>query len=316
MRFTYIITVVLFLMLWGCDDTDKIEVREEGEQFFVLPQGNHDFDKTIVEWFDKYGFYTLYQWEDKDLYWNYSSWLNAGRKSDLDFWAFPADENYVSAQLSLIKTTLIDLYPEKLLKYMPLKLILCSTVWVPVNKTVYDPAEGWVTRTDSSQIATYRGYDCLAVTGGREETLSNKLKRELQRGIGVALLERFANTAQVVVPEEFAEISDYTPEWYDDPDYMFAEGFLSKWTVGGSYSLAEARKYDFVTYIMLVAYALEELESYPDYSKESANIPSWIGALHEYRDVNGLVRKKYEIAVNYLKACGVDVEQLQRPVFE
>ena len=71
--------VVLFAwLLTGCYEEDKIHVGEENEPFYTLPQGNHDYDQDIVSWFDRCGFYILYDFDEKDLYWNNEEWKQSG----------------------------------------------------------------------------------------------------------------------------------------------------------------------------------------------------------------------------------------------
>ena len=63
----YLLTIILGLFLWtGCNDDDETLVPSTEPEFrYVLPQGNHDYDTKIVNWYEDCGFYILYKYEDK-----------------------------------------------------------------------------------------------------------------------------------------------------------------------------------------------------------------------------------------------------------
>ena len=68
----YLLTIILGLFLWtGCNDDDETLVPSTEPEFrYVLPQGNHDYDTKIVNWYEDCGFYILYKYEDKDVFYN------------------------------------------------------------------------------------------------------------------------------------------------------------------------------------------------------------------------------------------------------
>ena len=44
-----ILFIILSLILWiGCYDEDPLTPTTEPEPYFLLPQGDHDFDRNIV----------------------------------------------------------------------------------------------------------------------------------------------------------------------------------------------------------------------------------------------------------------------------
>ena len=61
-------------LLCGCYSEDDIVATEGSELQFTFPQGNHDYDDRIMAYYDKYGFYILYDFEDRELYWNNTQW--------------------------------------------------------------------------------------------------------------------------------------------------------------------------------------------------------------------------------------------------
>ncbi len=63
--------IVLLVWLWaGCDDSEHLTPTEGMEPGYTLPQGDHDYDKKIVDWFDRCGFYILYKFTPRDVYFN------------------------------------------------------------------------------------------------------------------------------------------------------------------------------------------------------------------------------------------------------
>src|ERR1035437_3706991 len=44
---------------------------------YVVPQGNNDYDATIVNFYNTYGKYLLYNFTDKDTYWTPNGWRKA-----------------------------------------------------------------------------------------------------------------------------------------------------------------------------------------------------------------------------------------------
>lgn len=69
MRYKWIF-IVLGLMVWiGCNDASKtLTPTSEPEFWYSVPQGKHDYDARIVDWHDKCGFFILYKFEPKDVY--------------------------------------------------------------------------------------------------------------------------------------------------------------------------------------------------------------------------------------------------------
>ena len=63
--------LIMFVLLWaGCDDSEKLTPSEGLEPGYILPQGEHDYDEKIMNWFEECGFYILYKFEPRDVYFN------------------------------------------------------------------------------------------------------------------------------------------------------------------------------------------------------------------------------------------------------
>ena len=97
-------------LLAGCNEEDDIVPRTENEVFYQLPQGDHDYDDKIVDYYNKYGFYILYEFEKKDLYWNNTGWTEYLMGNE-DFYytseaagymlGEPADQDYAGRVLEM-----------------------------------------------------------------------------------------------------------------------------------------------------------------------------------------------------------------------
>lgn len=312
MQLKYILIMIIALAT-GCSDEDDIIPRQENEMSYKLPQGDHDYDEIIVDWYNRYKFYTLYEFTDRDLYWNNTQWEQGfmpGIGGNL--LGKPADPEFVGYQLDLFQQTLLDLYPDSLFVYMPLKILLCSELWETgyvFDYTVMDNVP------DSTAICAYKGFDYFAMNGGNSSILSmtSADKVEMQIALNALFLERLCEKGVIVMPDKFATFSDYTYKYYGGEE-LFKHGFLSAWVLKNGDKQGSMAN-DFASYMKLVTLPLATLEAEPDRDGGSYNEPSLIGALHESRDVNKLVRKKYEVVVEYLRELGIDMEQIQHPEF-
>lgn len=313
MQFKYMLIIVMALVM-GCNDEDDITPRQENEMSYQLPQGNHDYDKIIVDWYNEYKFYTLYEFTDRDLFWNNTQW-EQGFMPGLggELLGKPADPNFVGYQLDLLQHSLFDLYPDSLLVYMPLKVLLCSGLWKTGYRFDYELMKSV---PDSTAICAYKGFDYFAMNGGNSEivTMTSGDKQDMQAALNALFLERLCAKGVIVMPKEFATISDYTYKYYSGGE-LFEHGFLSGWVLENGNKEASITN-DFASYMKLVVLPLDVLEAEPDTSLDYENEPSLTGALHDSRDVKKLVRKKYEIVVKCLKEKGIDIDRIQYPSFE
>ncbi|MDF2516331.1 MAG: hypothetical protein K0R59_1627 [Sphingobacterium sp.] len=112
-------TLSLAFLLVSCKK-DKLEALEARPQY-VLPQGNHDYDIRIVDFYKKYNTYILYKFTDADFRWNYTDLIY--------FRGVPADEKFVAQSMDFLDKELFSYYDEKILQsWMPYKIMLCSDI--------------------------------------------------------------------------------------------------------------------------------------------------------------------------------------------
>ena len=55
--------ILLIALAWvGCNDEDALTPTLESEPVIQFPQGDHDYDARIGDWYTRCGFYILYKY--------------------------------------------------------------------------------------------------------------------------------------------------------------------------------------------------------------------------------------------------------------
>lgn len=314
-----IVLLGICMCLLGCYDED-IKLSSQGEPFYTLPQGDHPYDKCIVEWFEKYGFYTLYDFDERDLYWNNTDWeesemLDYGLTGKL--LGYKADTNYVAEQVQLFQDLFLAHYPDEYLeKGMPLKILLCSYLKLGKNQRIWNPEIGKTeVVTVYDDLWGKKGYDYLAINGGNElvKNMTDSLKAEFYMGVN-SLFLRILGEKKLLVnpPSVFFEFSnDYYGEYFPGDAAMFQIGILTQDVRKNT--VEESMHQDFLAYLALAGYPLSILEGNVGVSDNAYMYPSLRGVFRSDRDVNGIVRQKYDIIVEWLRTLGIEVDALQNP---
>ncbi len=292
MRYRLIFALLSVAFLAGCYDEDPIVPTSKPEFKYTLPQGAHDYDRDIVEWFDKCGFYILYKFEPQDVYFNGTTWdeaiVNPDNTHSGNITVMPADEAYVGQQLALVEEMFFQFYADSTLqRCMPMKLLLCSSV-------KNSPAS-------SKQLNVYSGFDNLTVNWGCQEveSLSEAAKTSFKNDLNTAFLERLLERGMIGISDEFTKISVYgtrVPE-----SRMFEQGFLSEGEV--------KPEYDWRDYIAaVVQHSYDYLTAEPDKNEKE---PTMKGILHPNKDTKGLIRRKYDVLIDYFeKEYNIDLQTI------
>ena len=287
----YCLLWILGLSLFaGCYDEDDVVPREGGEMAYILPQGEHDYDDEIVAYHEKYGFYPLYIFESRELYWNNSEWVGAIDQAGLI--GEDADTNYVRKQWEMCKSLFFQNYPDELLEKLPLKFLMCSEL----NNRQYNKR---TREYDTVGIHAYSGYDYLAVNYGGQtiDTLSRRQKMYFQQELNTLFLQREFGNGTFEIPEEFSEVCDYKYVYFSpSSEAYFQAGFVSATPLVNN-NIPESIQNDFEDFLELVATPLELLEGEPQpigdyYSDYYVNMD---GVLNKKCDTSGKIREKYEI---------------------
>ena len=308
-----ILFVILSLVVCaGCYNEDALTPTTELEPGYVLPNNGLACDAEIAEYYKKCGFYILYDFEPKDIYWNLTRWEGLTwdtpneRWDQNTFYASPAEQEYVDRQFNLVKENLLNFYPDSTLAaWMPMKLLLCDTIWRPRGlDTVY-------------QICR-EGFDYVAVAYGNQTVgqLTTADIDTLRMELNVMFLQKAVESGKMAIPEEFASISVYGDSETTTSN-MYSKGFICPDDpTFGTYITVES---DWSAFIEAIVSTHEnDLKAIPDLMEIwGMSDPTYIGILYqddgmnEIKDVTGNILKKYNIVINYFKDnFGIDLQAI------
>ena len=271
-------SICLCLMaMIACHDESALTPTEQPEMGYVLPQGNHDFDKRIVAWQEKANFFILYKFADKDIRWQYNTWLD---EEEITY-TF-ADTNYINKQLDLIESKFLNFYSLDILREgMPLKLMLLGQL---------DDYSSYVHKHN-----IYVNFDGFAMAWGDNsiDNMTAAQRNAFKTDVNQAFVKRLMDNGLLQVPEAFSKVSVYNSVSYSR-DKMYGLGFLA---------LNQSRDAirDFNKYVEVIL-SKSFLES------PSTNTFTHEGILTDAKDVNGLIRQKYKAVIEYFNSLGIDIQ--------
>lgn len=309
MRYIYFV-ILGFVLMTACSEEEVIIPTTEPEFRYSLPQGDHDYDSRIVDWFERCGFYILYKFEPKDVYFNLGyGWQGPLLDTIVDQYGnqeFTAkgysvempNEAYVEEQLTWIEEMFLNHYSDEVLRNcMPMKVILGKNVFSYFSATFkmnYD----YVTYIFNEIIFSY-GDESI-------QTLSNSKKNDIKIDVNDWFLTQ--------------RMIDHLPDldaFYASVDYdrvltsssrteRATLGYLSSST---SSSIDEMQGYDREAYLeMIISYSYDYLTQEPTDGAFTGY--NYAGILHPKKDVSGLIRARYDLIVNAYKEHGVDLQAI------
>ena len=216
----------MLLLGWcvGCAEDPAIKDIEPLTPDYELPQGESEADDRIVEMYEKYGTYVLYDYTEKDLYYD------TGIDQYMVIYELP-DPQYVEDMMDLLDKVWFKVYPESFNQQtLPYQIFLTKKI------------EGLsaVTGEVISEKTVYSGNHSFMV-GKCDEKLKDFTQEEMRdfkNTLQVALWSFIIRQEKVEFPKEFFEISDYTSVAIKDdetsPDYARARGFLEGYNREGT----------------------------------------------------------------------------------
>ena len=153
------------MFVTGCKKEGALTASEDN-QGYLLPQGSHSYDTTILDLFNKYSGYFLYKFTDKDTYWTPTGWKNATRTAtgtwNTGYLVTPADTNYLSRQLALINKLWLSWYTDKfLVKFLPAKVMLCASVDSVYTNFLVTPTVNTI-----KSVGAWFNYDNICINYG------------------------------------------------------------------------------------------------------------------------------------------------------
>ncbi|MBR1463390.1 MAG: hypothetical protein IJ604_08495 [Prevotella sp.] len=174
---------VLALCFTACNYDEDELVPSQVLTSYQLPQGNHDYDQTILDFYKNYGVYLLYDFSDKDAYWYVSGWRMFDENEKFtsavaggNYICKPSDQNYVRQQMALLDEVWFSKMTEKGKKaLLPTKILLCSEVdscyvtaqynyiWTPVFSYTVD----YIVHKD--EVRAWYNFDHICVGWGNSD---------------------------------------------------------------------------------------------------------------------------------------------------
>ena len=277
------IYIALFLSIWliACSEENGVGSVDPLTPDYILPQGKSPADNRIVELYNQYGTYILYEYTERDFNWSQME----GSFSDYTY--TKADPLYAGEMLDL----LFSLYPVDFhRKYMPYKIFLATALRYGSSAQFKD------VRAMNGQIAVSYCSDTL-----KKMSVGTKLslKINLQQGLWEKWIDK------INFPEEFFALSDYskaantTPS---SPDYARNRGFVAnngnEWSTRVNWPSRTLNKMD-------------DLKAF---------LNGMVGRTSEQWKVEleyPLVKKKYDILRNYLlRTYGFDIQAIGDMIYE
>ena len=209
---------VCFLSLWvcsllACSGNDDVDVIEPWGEEYELPQGKSDADDRIVDYYEKFGTYILYEYSDLDFDFEISTTAQ---------YELP-DPTYVGDMLDFLEEVWFNFYSAEFHKhFMPLKIILTKYV-------------GYEDPFTEQLILDYVYYGSNSIAIGYcsdvlyEFTPETKL--EFKNALSRQLWTRWCS--HLNIPDDFYAVSDYSRVAVADPsslDYVRERGFVMNYS--------------------------------------------------------------------------------------
>jgi len=302
MKKIYLIVVVLLAGLFSSCEKEEGKLTPSGiEEGYKMPQGDNAFDATIMNYYEKYGSCLLYDFTDKDTYWTPYGWKNGvvgtmAEGGKAGYLVTPADASYIPQQLELLDECWLSLYSDAFLKkFLPLKIMLCSSVSTVTLLFTPSPMHYGLTSIDA-----YFNYDNICVNYGGENisTMTAGKKLAFSRALCRLLVEYMVERG-ISAPSDLPAFS--TTVTYSGMSSLktvsagLARGFFPM--PSSTTPTIDWKKF----MLLMVSYP----ESYLNRNKAITNDSwdtseaAWEGILNPTKDTKGLMKKRYDMVRNY-----------------
>lgn len=308
----YIGLLLLLVFAAACYDEKDLEPSGVTSSYSV-PQGTHDYDDVIVDIYNRYGSCLLYKYTDKDTYWTPSGWMDGalGETGKSGYIVTRADENYVGEQVGLIQKVWFASYSDEFLKeFLPIKIMLCSDI--DSVSMVWDFSSFPFKQIyEGKKVKAWYNYDNICVSYGSEAVTQMTKADSLafRHKMNQTLIESMIGRKKSVPLKEFEEITNYQT---DGIGYMTASN-LWKLGVPRSVSYNVTVENDWKSFLlMMVTFSEEFLTRTPEYNSDwDYTMQNWDGILNPVKDVNGLLKKRYDIVRNYfIENYNMDLQKI------
>lgn len=311
-KYFYIMLLLQLFFVVSCYDEKDLEPSGITSSYSV-PQGTHDYDDVIVDIYNKYGSCLLYKFTDKDTYWTPSGWMNGvlGVDGKNGYLVTPADEKYVGEQVDMLEKLWLSSYSDEFLKeFLPVKIMLCSeidSVYVSWDFSV-TPVQ---TKYLGQEVQSWYNYDNICVSYGNVAVTQMTKEDSLafRSRISRTFVESMIGRGKTAPTQEFSESANYNISSSD----MYTASKL--WAAGipqlVNYAISEDN--DWKTFMMMMVLCSEEfLTRVPEYNNDwDYTAKNWDGILNPVKDVNHLLKKRYDMVRNYfIENYNMDLQKI------
>lgn len=287
---------ILFLLLLmagviaACDE-DKL-TPSAPQEFYEFPQGDADYDREFVAFYEKYNTQFLYKYRESDFRWNVTSYI--------PFYSVPADEDYVEKAYRFIKDRCLDTWGENFYKdILPARILLASKIYsISENYTSVwnEDTQKWdyMTVYDTTYHASAYGLNHIAF-GYTSEEFDELTEAEQLNAVGElnkSLIGYAASREKIQIPTAFVEWFDR----YKNNNWNGGEhgcGFLEY------YKDIDAA-YDFGLYVKYLTTMSEEAFKAWALADSFDTSQDWDQATSSYKRTYAITNK-YKIVLEYFK---------------
>lgn len=301
----FFLTFLLAVVLFSCAKKEAALTPSEENQGYIVPQGNSDYDATIVTFYNKYGTYLLYNFTDKDTYWTPSGWKNATlNNATTGFWnpgyeVVKADLSYVKKQLVLLDSSWFRFYSDKFLnEFLPVKIMLCSKV-----DSVYSTLLGFNPLTynkTAKAVAAHYNYDNICVNNANAaiDNMTAADKKIYLAKINLIFAQSIIGRNLAKATGPFASIANYTGA-INTTALRYAQGIINH--------TSPTADGDWGAYILAMVSTSET-----NLNVSTANTDATFkGILNATKDANGRIRTRYNIVRKYyISNYNVDLQAI------
>jgi len=304
-KLIYMATAGCLLFLAACKKEAAL-VASTTKLGYSVPQGNHSYDKTISDFYNKYNVYLLYKFTDKDTYWTPTGWKNAtvdatgtGNAGYLATSADTSSSDYITRQLVVLNRLWFGFYSDKFLKqFLPVKVMLCSSVDSVYSSYSFTPT--YHTTRGDIVVGAWYNYDNMCVNYGNAAVMNMTLTDSIKfaKKVNLVFAQSMVSRNLTAPTPDFAATSSYaTP--YTSQATAYANGILS------TYYNSPTANSDWSLYLQAMVSCTEATLN----KSQSASTISLVGILNPTKDTNGKIRQRYNIVRNYfINNYGVDLQ--------
>lgn len=353
MKAKYVLWISLIGILgWiGCsDDSEKLTPSDILEYRIEIPQGDHDYDARIVDWFERTGVYILYKFAPREVYFGLTrDWQESYRDTIKTVNYYEMMENdYVEDSIvyltgmtfKLGETGSSDYYQEVSLEGRTLRVINYNVLYEGMF-SVKEPDERYVglqldlleqgllnhysdsvlrallpmkiiLGRDLNIGSRYAFFNNFIFSHGDESlvTMTNEEKNQIKYDLNYYFLTNFIQEDKTIILDDFYTLGDYN---FVMSHWMTEDECYEHGfiqLIPKVTKLDLARGYDIGQFRDMIL-----KNSYKKLVAEPENdnytgADDFTGILHPKKDKNGLIRAKYDKLIEIYKRYGIDLQSI------